>query len=93
MRTLLVALVLAVLAGCGSKPSKFSVADVVEVTQTEESVTVLRKYGTATRGWRYECRVTSPVVVTHDGLVSRDSVVSRYAVIWFWEFELREVDE
>jgi hypothetical protein len=58
------------------------------VAQTDEKVTVLNVWAFGDE-YMYECRIASPITVTHNGLVSRDSEVSRYSTVWFREFELR----
>lgn len=83
--------VMLILVSCEPRPSKpipkFWTGDVVVIAQTDEKVTVLNVW--YVRGeYMYECRVALPVTVRWDGLVSRDSEVSRYSTIWFREFEL-----
>ena len=85
----------AAFASCDGQPPnsapKFSAGEVVEIAQTKEKVTILSCHLTYS-GYAYWCRVASPVTVTHIGLVSRDSEVSRYSEVRFLEFELRRVE-
>jgi len=85
------------LVSCNELPAssapKFSAGEVVEIAQTEEKVTILSCHSRYPSGYAYWCRVASPVTVTHNGLVSRDSEVSRYSEVRFLEFELRPTEK
>lgn len=72
----------------GTAP-KFTIGQAVVVNQTGEQVLIVDRWS-AYGVWRYECRVAGPIQQHRDGIMSRDTEITRYSLIVFNEFELRQ---
>lgn len=84
----LVLIVLAIVTTTRAKsPARFKKGDPVEIKLTGEIGTVLS--ADYHREWRYSVRVAQPIQKTRDGILSRDSIIARYSVVRFLQFELR----
>ena len=81
--------------GCIPKPAKsilvpkFEKGEIVESVLTGERLMVMRVYNYPPE-IEYKCRIGNALSVNRDGLLSRDTVDSRYALKRFDEFELRK---
>ncbi len=93
---LVAVLALSTFVGCDARqsshpPAKFGVSQTVTIGQTGEKVVVIDSWYRGDYScWMYECRVASPIQRNNDGLFSRDTDITRYALVWFKEFELRQ---
>jgi hypothetical protein len=69
--------------------SKFNVGQTVTISQTSEKTLIVEKFQWGGK-WRYECRVASPTQQHRDGVFARDTEITRYALVTFYEFELKD---